>query len=148
MNLVARPACSHVFGNGIMVVSMKPSPSFFERIHVLPEKVRYLLAGTLFFVIALILFGIWSASLSSRLESVSSYPSGVAPVVPQKEKDTQHAFGPVAGIAETLKSLETLFPTQNESQRSTHFFSALNETFPRVLSFIEGGLENIATIIY
>lgn len=89
---------------------MKRLQSLLESIRSLPEEGRRLLAGISFIISVLVVFSLWGAHLSYRLEKI---PSGTAVAVfePEEGEKSDETFGPAKGLAESFRSLGRNLPS-------------------------------------
>ena len=77
-----------------------------RKIHSWPEEARQILAGILFLVCALALFGLWNFDLASRLENLPE-ENFAREATKQNQYETK-ILTPLAGIVETFRSLGVL----------------------------------------
>src|SRR3989338_10095517 len=123
---------------------MKQLSDFLEKIRSLPEEGRKLLAIILFVLSAMLIFFVWSASMSSRISSViqekplaSQTPEAVRQERPQEEET---ALGPLAGVTESLRSIKNVASVMSfhrgEVKEAGKLLQKTGETFNTVLNKI------------
>ena|SRR3989338_10722552 len=103
---------------------MKPLGEILKKIHALPEEARMFLAGLVMVLAVFVVFGGWTAHLSSSLATLSASAPKSAPPGNTTNETAPAAFaaqerkpyGPTQGLLETVKSLEgaayTSYPEQ------------------------------------
>ena len=102
---------------------MKPILRVIEIVRDWPEEARRLLAGVVLVCAAIFMFFSWGASTSSRLADLSSdgvssvfNAGGATPISPEIIAElpvgAREAVGPLAGIAESMKSSAEFFTSR------------------------------------
>lgn len=136
---------------------MKSILRIIEIVRNWPEEVRRLVAGAILVCAAIFMFFSWGASTSSRLADLSS--DGVSPmfdaggtaaispeIMAQFPSEAREVVGPLAGIAESVKSSAEFFTSRLRSGPSQEKSIGTGWSFGRVKK-ISRTLASAASIV-